>query len=144
MRWFYVAVKAAFAGVFGSAWSRLFPAKTADAQRADDLGQSLRVAGAEAQAAAGAPTDKASLIDTLKRHQICLVAGFCLSLVSCAQNVGSSCPVPRQWTDRQQDEIAANLSTLPPDSPIIAVGVEWERLRQESKACLKNEVGDDW
>lgn len=138
MNWIYVGIKAAFAGLFGSLWSRLFPVRTAADQRAVDLDKSLTIADAEAGAAAQAPTDKNSLIESLKDGRIALLLYMSLVLSSCAQTVATACPVPRQWTDKQQDEIAANLSTMPPDSPLIAVGIEWARLRAESNACLKN------
>ena len=107
-------------------------------QAATDLQASLDTANAEAKAAADAPTDKASLISALKDHSVAIL--FLISLTSCASGVSNTCPQIRNWTPQQEDEIAANLSTLPPDSPLIAPLIEWERLRSIAKAC-QNEGG---
>lgn len=91
---------------------------------------------AEAQADADAPTDKNSLIEALKNGKLALLLYMSVTLLcSCADNIVTVCPVTRQWTQKQQDEMAATLSTLPPDSPLIAMGIEWSRLRAEAKAC---------
>lgn len=123
-------------GIFASLWSRLFPAKTAGDQKAEDLAGAVRVQEAEAQAAASAPTDRDSLLNALRNHDVAIVAALCLSLASCSQTIAVGCPVPRVWTPVQEDDLEANLATLPPESPLIALGVEWARLRAESKACL--------
>ena len=125
----------ALTAVLGSFWNRLFPVKTAAAQKATALSASLTIANAELKAATDAPTDKQSLINTLKSGKICVLGALFLSLTSCASPVALACPQPRQWSPAQQDEIAANLAVLPPDSPLIAMGIEWATLRAKSKAC---------
>ena len=100
-------------------------------EKADNQASIIKAQQAQMQAAADAPQDKQELLDRLKSHNICL-AFLILSLSSCA---ATSCPVPRHWTNSQQDEIEANFATLPSDSPLIGVGIEWARLRAESRAC---------
>ena len=102
-------------------------------QKVNDLNDTVTALNAEAKAAAEAPTDKQSLIDTLKAGKICVLGALFLSLASCASPVAGACPQPRQWSPSQQDEIAANLATLPQDSPLIGALVEWERLDSNQK-----------
>lgn len=104
-------------------------------EKSADLQQDLDASKAEAQAAANAPVDRDSLITDLRDGKVTILLVVAGLLTSCAQNVSYSCPALRQWTLAQEDEIAANLSTLPSNSPLIEVGVEWARLRAESKAC---------
>lgn len=120
--------------IFGSLWERFFPAKTAADQRADDLQAAVDELKAEDKALSDAPKDKQSLIDALKDHNIAILLAF-ISLTSCTNNISNSCPSFRPWTNAQEDTLAANLATLPPDSPLIAMGLDWSSMRQQIKAC---------
>ena len=66
----YTAIKAFFAAIFGSLWGRLFPAKTADAQRAEDLSNVVKIQAAESQAATSAPDSKTKLEALLEEHRL--------------------------------------------------------------------------
>lgn len=129
------ALKAVLQAVFGSLLNRFFPPKTAADQKANDLQADVTELKAEAQAAAEAPTDKDALISALKDGKVALFLFAALSLSSCESNIANGCPSLRQWTPAQEDEIAANLSTLPPNSSLIAMGIEWANLRAQIKAC---------
>ena len=124
-------------GLFKPIMDRFFPPETPADVRAEVAQADVKIMEAVAKAGADAPTDKAELIKRLKDHAIALALCSLISLASCTTIQGVGCPAPRQWTDAQQDEIAANFATLPDNSPLIAVGVEWSRLRSESKACLE-------
>jgi hypothetical protein len=55
---------------FSSFWKGLFPAKTADAQRADDLGATNDALKSEATAAEDAPTSEMAMSEILKEHHL--------------------------------------------------------------------------
>jgi len=137
MGWVASAIWDVLTAACGSLWGCFFPPKTGAEQKVNDLNDTVTALVAEAKAAAEAPADKQSLIDTLKAGKIAVLVGLALSLASCTSPVAVACPQPRQWSPSQQDEIAANLATLPQDSPLIGALVEGERLRLESKACLE-------
>ena len=128
-------LQAVLGAVFGSLWERLFPPKTAADQKANDLQATVERQAAIIQADANAPMSKDDLIARLKGGKICLAFLAMFLLSSCETFVPTACPAPRQWTQKQQDEIAAALDVIPETSPLIAVFVEWARLRAEAKAC---------
>lgn len=65
----FEAIGEAVLAIFGL-WNRLTAPKTADAQRADDLEQSLKVVNAEAEASANAPTKMQELIEEQREGRI--------------------------------------------------------------------------
>ena len=122
--------------VFGAILDRFFPPKTAADQKADDLSVSLSIINKENEAAANSPTDKEGLIKSLKDGSACVLLLLAISLSSCADRIAVACPVPIHWTEKQESEMAAALDVITPDSPIIKIGDEWLKLRNEAKACL--------
>ena len=102
-------------------------------QRSVDLQASLDTAKVEAQAAVNAPMTKDALIQALKDHSASII--LLLFLTSCVSSVSNSCPSLRPWTNAQEDTLAANLATLPPNSPLIAMGTDWALMRAQIKAC---------
>ena len=66
----YTAIKAFFAAIFGSLWGRLYPAKTADAQRAEDLNVVVLKQTAEFRAATNAPQDKTAMEKLLEQGKL--------------------------------------------------------------------------
>jgi hypothetical protein len=66
--WGFIAsvIKAAFS----TFWGRLFPAKTADSQRADDLQANVNAIMAEAKAAETAPTDETAMEALLRKGKL--------------------------------------------------------------------------
>ena len=99
------AIKAVLSAIFGSLYDKLFPAKTASDQRADDLAVTLKEETAMADASATAAQTKSELIDTLKNGSICLAFLF---LQACA-STSAACPSIHNWSDVQQDQIAAQM-----------------------------------
>lgn len=110
-------------------------------QRARDSEESLKAQRDIDVAGNDAPKDKKELIERLKSGSIAVLFCLILAQTSCAQNSALACPIPSNWTLAQQDEIAANFSSLPENSPLILVGLEWSRLRAESKACIGHFTG---
>ena len=69
------------------------------------------------------------------------LAAVALSLALCACSVppatvqNLACPAVRDYTAAQQNEIADALAGLPPNSPLLPLERDWQRLRDESRAC---------
>ena len=66
----FTAIKAVLSGFFISLWDRLFPVKTADAEKSDVLEQEVKILNAEAVAKANAPTKMSELIAQQRRGEI--------------------------------------------------------------------------
>ena len=94
----------------------------------------LKVIKAQNKASTEAPKKKSKLLDLLRSGKASLV--FVLLLAACCNSPAVTCLTLQPWTEKDQDELAANLSTIPEDSPIIAMALDWSRMRAETKACL--------
>jgi hypothetical protein len=106
---------------------RLGAAEEKATQAQDDV----KVLEAQAHAAADAPKDKKSLLRLLRGGMAALFYISLVFLASCATNAPTALPVPWPRSPVWQDELAANLSVIQENSPIISMGLEWESLRSQ-------------
>ena len=97
---------------------------------------SVGIIKAQAAASVAAPKKKKQLLDLLRSGKASLLLVFLVS--ACNGAVVSTCLTLQDWPPKAQDELAANLSTLPEDSPIMDMALDWARMRAESKACIAN------
>jgi hypothetical protein len=120
---------------FSGFWKRLFPAKTADGQRADDLAAENKSLVAEAKAGAEAPTDKTAMERLLQEGKF-IFALFLLGLSSCTSSgVAYPCLYVKDWSDVQQMNMKADIQALPNDSTLIPAMLDYERMRAQARAC---------
>ena len=103
--------------------------------------QEIKIIQAEAKAVTNAPNDKESLISALKKGAVSLLFTSLVFLASCTINSPGPCPAIRQFTPAEEDQMAENFSVLPPESPLIKVGVEWSQLRAWAKTCWERNDG---
>ena len=96
----------------------------------------VTVLKAQAEACTNAPKKKKQLLDLLRSGKASLLLMFIIS--ACNGAAVSTCLTLQEWSLREQDELAANLSTIPENSPIISMATDWARMRAETKACIAN------
>ena len=95
----------------------------------------VKVLKAQAKASVEAPKKKEKLLDLLRSGKASLLFALLL-LNACASEPAITCLTLQPWTEKEQDELAANLSTIPENSPIMSMALDWSRMRAETKACL--------
>ena len=97
---------------------------------------SVKILKAQNEAIANSPKKKNKLLDLLRSGKASVLLLFVFS--ACNGATIATCITLQEWPMVEQDELAANLSTIPENSPIISMALDWARMRAEAKACISN------
>jgi hypothetical protein len=102
--------------------------------KGDDALATAEALQREAVAATDAPTSKTAMERLLQDGKLS-IAFLCLFLASCADHgVAYPCISVKAWSVVEQQNMKADLETLPSDSPLVGAMIDYARMRAQARA----------